>query len=160
MIELTQTELKQILDYDPEKGIFRWKIQPRYTRINIGDIAGTLRPDGYIIIRINGKNYLAHRFAWFYMTGQWPLNQIDHINQIKNDNRISNLRDLTHQENSFNRGEQKNNTSGFKGVSEIPSGKWKAQIQVNGKKIYLGLFNTREAASMAYQKAKEKYHKI
>ena len=156
---MTQEELKQILDYDPDTGLFRWKIKP-CKNVDIGDIAGTNR-DGYIVIGVNRKQYRAHRLAWLYMTGSWPLNQIDHINRIKNDNRISNLREATQQKNNFNLGGAKNNTSGYKGVTWYePSKKWKAQIGVNGKNIHLGYFIDPLEASEAYQKAKEKYHVI
>ena len=113
---MKQEELKQILDYDPDTGLFRWKIKPR-SQTDLGDIAGTLC-QGYIRITINKKNYYAHRLAWLYMTGQWPVNTVDHINRIRNDNRISNLREATDQEQQFHLGEYKNNTSGFKGVSK------------------------------------------
>lgn len=157
---MTQEELKQILDYDPETGLFRWKIKPS-KKINIGDVAGALRPDGYIQIRINKKDYSAHRLAWLYVTGDWPVNTVDHINRIRNDNQISNLRDITNQEQQFHKGNDKRNTSGYKGASwSKQNKKWRAAIGVNGKIIYLGLFNTKEAASEAYQEAKEKYHKI
>ena len=158
---LTQEYLKSILDYNPETGIFTWKIRPAYC-INIGDIAGCLnKNDGYIRIQINNKSYQAHRLVWLYMTGNCPIKTIDHINHIRTDNRIINLRDITQRENQYNRSENKNNSSGYKGVSwHKKANKWHARIRVNGKQIHLGYFTDKEEASQAYQEAKEKYHII
>ena len=161
--ELTQAELKEILNYNPDTGIFTWKIKP-CNQIHIGDIAGTLNKSkrcGYTVIQINKKRYQTHRLAWLYMTGNFPINQIDHINHIRTDNRIENLRDVTNQENQFNRSLQKDNTSGYTGVHwHKQANKWVTQIQINGKIIHLGLFNNPEEASQAYQEAKVKYHII
>ena len=152
---ITQEYLKSILKYNKETGIFTWLKRN-------GNIAGTLNKiSGYIIISINNKNYRAHRLAWLYMTGNFPVNQMDHINRIRNDNRFENLREATNQENDFNKGEYKNNTSGYKGVFlNKEKNKWQAQIGINGKNINLGYFTNPEDASAAYETAKAKYHII
>lgn len=109
---LTHERLKEILSYDPETGIFRWKLKIS-KKNNIGDIAGSLGIKGYIKICIASKYYRANRLAWFYMTGEWPKNIVDHKNRIRNDDRWINIRDFTHKENSSNSSRHRNdrNTS-------------------------------------------------
>jgi len=155
---LTQEELKETLDYDPESGIFRWKVA-KGLRVKVGDIAGTLHPNGYRYIKINGKRYLEHRLAWLYVHGEWPEDMIDHINGIKDDNRIENLRESTRSENGMNRSKQINNTSGYKGVTwNKAAQKWHTQIMINNKQKYLGYFDSPEEAYAAYCKAAEELH--
>ena len=152
---LTQDYLKEILDYDPETGIFRWKVSRQ--GIRIGAEAGNLRKEGYRRIAVNGKSYFAHRLVWLYIHGKFPDNCIDHINGIKDDNRIANLREATNQQNLFNRGKYKNNTSGHKGVSfHKPANKFQAKIRINRKLKHLGYFDSKEEASAAYQKVAKK----
>ncbi len=159
---ITQEYLKTILKYNPETGDFKWvKLNKFASRIQIGDIAGCLTNNGYISIQINGKLYPAHRLAWLYMTGSWPEFDIDHIEGINIPffNKFSNLRDTNR--NNWNRVDNKNNTSGFRGVSfHKPTGKWRARIKVNGINKHLGYFNTPEEASAAYEAAKLIYHQI
>ena len=153
MEKLTQDYLMQCLTYEPDTGNFRWKLPTSKRRI-YGAIAGSIdkHPDsGYVIIRINNKGYRAHRLAWLYFYGEVPKNQIDHINGIKTDNRIFNLRKATHGQNCMNRTVQKNNKSGYKGVCYMKKhNKWRARIGFNGMKIDIGLFNSAEEAALAY----------
>ena len=150
---------REDLNYDRTTGIFTWRVS-NSKRVKIGNFAGYLNHNGYRQIKatINGKpkHLLAHRLAWFIYYGELP-NTIDHINGMKDDNKITNLRSCTHQQNSFNTGKQTNNKSGYKGVSWYNSrGSWRAQIHHNGKVIHLGYFNSAKEASEAYQtKAKE-----
>ena len=124
-----------------------------------GEIAGSLNPNGYIYIKINYKLYRAHRLAWLYETGSFPLEQIDHINGIRNDNRYQNLREATRSQNKCNTKMYANNASGFKGVGLYkPTGKYRASITVNNKLIYLGYFDNPELAYAAYCEAALKYH--
>jgi hypothetical protein len=161
---LTQERLKQILDYNPDTGIWIWigKTHPRTNDSLIGTVAGT-NIHGYREIIVAGYHYYAHRLAWFYMTGMWPK-QIDHINGIKDDNRWSNLREATRSQNSFNRPKQRNNSSGYKGVTKIISGtrnpkvKWAARIMHNQKGIHIGLFDSKEDAAQAYNQTAMKLH--
>ena len=115
---------------------------------------------GYIKINIYGKEYLAHRLAWLYVYGKLPESFLDHINEIRDDNRITNLRLATLQENYHNISKpQKNNKSGILGVCRANCGKkWRADICFNGKIKYLGVFNTAEQAYDAYLKAKRELH--
>lgn len=117
-------------------------------------LAGSRANDGYIGIQINNKKYQAHRLIWVYHYGKIPAGmEIDHKNRDRSDNRIENLRLVTLQENKFNRK--------GKGYSYIKSsGKYKAQIKLNGKNINLGHFDTPEDASEAYLKAKKDLHPI
>ena len=154
---ITQERLKEILDYNSETGILTYKISTN-NRIHIGDIVRCRRPDGYLSIQIDNKRYLVHRIIWFWVTGKWPKYQIDHINGIENDNRWCNLREATNQQNNFNKGMRKNNTSGKIGVYRHNRKKpWAACIVYAGKTCYLGSFYTKEEAYAAYCEAALKY---
>lgn len=144
------------LHYSQETGIFKWKVQAG-NRVKIGDATGCLEKNGYLRIRLNSKNYLAHRLAWIYVHGFIPSSEIDHINGIRSDNRISNLRIATHHENAQN---QKPRRSLDKtGTIWCEShGKWMAQIGHKGKRIKLGYFDLQQHASNAYIDAKAKLH--
>ncbi len=156
MDELTQEHLKSILNYDQETGHFMW-IKAGHG-VKIGRIAGS-RCNNYIHIVIKGRRYYAHRLAWFYMTGKWPTNQIDHKNGIKNDNKWKNIREATASENGMNKGPLKNNTSGHKGVSwHKASKKWASVISINHNNKILGFFDDPEKAAQVYRDAAEKYH--
>jgi len=143
---ITQNELKQALNYDPTTGLFTWKVS-NSRRVKVGSVAGCLKVHGYITININNKRYYAHRLAFLYMTGNFPENEIDHINIIRNDNRWFNLREATSTQNAHNSSKPSHNTSGFKGVSKHKaSGKYEASIKVNNKKKFLGLYDSVEEA--------------
>ena len=156
---LTQEELKEILDYYPETGIFRWKSNRANNKIKVVDIAGTLNYNGYRYIRMNGENYREHRLAWFYVYGHWPEKEIDHINGMKTDNSIENLREASRSENNMNKPKQINNTSGYKGVCwHKAAQKWQAHIKINKKLKHLGLFDSPEEAYAAYCEAAKRLH--
>ena len=150
---ITQSELKEILHYDPDTGIFTGIEIKRGCRKN--GLAGYLKQEGYIQIKIFGKIYPAHRLAWLYTHGSFPINDIDHINGIRNDNRIINLREATHSQNQANK--KYRNNSGYKGVSKNKN-KWQANIKVGKKTLYLGYFDTKEEAHEAYKQASIKHH--
>lgn len=155
---LTQQRLKELLYYDPETGIFTRLVGRSGPRARAGDVAGCDNGKGYIRIYVDGKPYKAHRLAWFYMHGEWP-EEIDHRNGERADNRLSNLRPVTRQQNNLNQSIYRSNTSGLKGVSFYKAtGKWKAQIQVNGRKIGLGYYQTKEQAHQAYVAAARELH--
>jgi hypothetical protein len=150
---ITQSELKQILDYNPDTGIFTWKINCRNSKL--GKVAGCMHHTGYICITINQKQYQLHRLAWLYMHGETPKNQIDHINCIKDDNRIINLRECTIKQNAFNRKISVTNTSGVKGISfNKHLKKWTAYI--NGKG--LGYFSDINEAKDILMKKRIELH--
>lgn len=154
---LTAERVRELLHYDPETGVFTWRVN-RGGGIKAGDIAGAIKPKGYRIIWIAG-NHRAHRLAWLYVHGTWPKDQIDHINHIKDDNRIANLREVTNGQNMQNRPHQRNSPSGFKGVlGRTPSGRWPAKIAANGKQYWLGMHDSPEEAYAAYCAAAARLH--
>lgn len=146
---LTVERLKELLSYDPETGVWTWLISPRQN-VAVGSPAGYLQ-NGYRVITIDRKPYRAARLAFLYMTGILPAIFIDHENLNRSDDRWSNLREASRSANGANRPINKNNTSGFKGVSwHRSAGKWGARIRVCGRSRRLGLFSTPEAAHAAY----------
>ena len=157
---LTQSRLKELLHYDPETGVFTWLLRTS-NRIRVGGVAGCARRDGYRLIRLDGGSYLAHRLAWLYIHGVSPPEETDHINGIRADNRIANLREATKSGNQQNRAIHSKNTSGFPGVSwHSQVGKWQAHIRSEGKSKYLGLFDASEDAHEAYCAAKVQMHRF
>lgn len=147
------------LSYDPETGLFTWLKRPRMTRTaKEGDRAGSISSSGYVVITICGVKYMAHRLAWFVTYGAWPAEQIDHINGVRNDNRIANLRDVSHTVNVQNRRTGgRNSKTGLLGVSPSKKG-YAATISANGKQKFLGRFKTPEEASAVYIEAKRRLH--
>src|SRR5690606_17410776 len=111
---LTVERLRQVLDYDKDSGVFRWKVATAHRTI-VGEEAGTINQNGYRIIRVDACRYRAHRLAWFHVHGEWPSDFVDHQNGNKLDNRISNLREADKRQNAQNSRRPRSNTSGFKG---------------------------------------------
>jgi hypothetical protein len=157
---ITQQKLHDLFIYDCDTGVFIRRIATgRNGRHRVGTIAGSIQNTGYIVIYVNGARYVAHRLAWLYMFGEWPLNDLDHINGVKKDNCIKNLRLATRRENMQNVAKHKHNTSGLKGVSwHEPRKKWRAYIFNNYKQIHLGLFDSKDAAFQARKNAEIIYH--
>ena len=155
---LSIDRLREVLDYSGDTGIFRWKIKKSW-RTKIGDIAGYVGTRGYRRISIDNTEYYEHLLAWYISTGSIPNDQIDHINKIRGDNRISNLREADNSENINNCNKYKTNKSGYKGVSwRKKDKKWVAQIQINKKKFHLGLFATPLEASRKYEETAKRTH--
>jgi len=152
---ITQEELKDYLHYNPETGIFIRRIKT--SNANIGDIVGSTDVHGYKQAGIKGNMYKLHRMAFLYMGKPMP-EQVDHINHQKTDNRWCNLRSATAQINQRNKTIQKNNTSGFNGVWwHKQRSKWVAEIKINRKKNYLGIFKDKQDAINARQEANIRY---
>ena len=108
---------------------------------------------------LKNKKYLEHRLIWLYHYGEWPKEYIDHINGIRDDNRIENLREGTDQQNSFNRKSREGSTSKYKGVSwDKQNKKWRAQYSYKGKVYYLGRYECEEEAAKAYDEATKPIH--
>jgi len=156
---MTQEKLKSLLKYDKETGIFVWDIDKQKTRK--GKKAGYIKKEsGYLMIMIDGKNYRGHHLAWLYEYGYLPK-EIDHINHIRSDNRISNLREVTRSENLRNQSKPKNK-SGYYGVYwSNTKNKWYAQIFIKRKSKHLGYFRTKEEAIKKRKsvEAELNYHK-
>ena len=155
---LTQSDLKEKIHYNPETGNFTWRIKIN-GNTNVGSTAGsTSNSNKYRQIRINGVYYGAHRLAWLYVYGNYPKGQIDHINGVRLDNRIANLRDVSQFENQKNTCLRKNNRTGITGVSwHIKKLKWCANIQGDKKQISIGGFDDFFEACCARKSAEIKY---
>lgn len=152
-IKVTQEILKDFVIYNPETGVFSYKpkIEKGSWKLKHG---GTCTDRGYIVVKVHGKDYLAHRLAWLYVHGEWPEEEIDHINGIKDDNRIVNLREANRIQQMSNLKKSKANTSGYKGVSWSSNARgWQAEIKHNNKWYYLGTFHDPKEAHKAYCKA-------
>jgi len=158
MKTLTQEMLKELLEYDPNTGIFRWK--NRRGSAKKGAEAGNYCPDGYIEIRVYKKLHKAHRLAWLYMNGEHPSMDIDHIDGNRSNNSIFNLRHVSRLDNLHNqRLPYSRSKTGLIGSwKHSQTGKYTSQIRSDGKKICLGLFDTKEEAHKAYVEAKRKLH--
>lgn len=156
---ITQDELKSVLRYDPETGLFTW-IKQLSSRGVLGSVAGC--GSRYWEIRINGQGYLAHRLAYLYMVGDWPDGTIDHINRCRHDNRWCNLRLATHLEQQHNLSRHIDNRSGYMGVTlridQPRKKKWRADIRANGRNITIGTYATPEEAHAAYIAKKQELH--
>lgn len=153
---LTIDRVRELLDYDPETGIFTRRIYRGGTK-SISEPAGYTHSKGYRIVRVDLEMIKGHRLAWFMFYGEWPKKEIDHINGNKDDNRIANLRQADRSENMRNCGMKSNNTSGFKGCRLREKG-WQARITLRGKQIHLGFFGTALEASAAYEAAARELH--
>jgi len=150
--------IKENILYDPDTG-WLWLTKADSSTDGFAD---RLHTKGYRCVSrvFSGRYvlYLSHRLAWFLHYGVWPTDQIDHINNIRDDNRILNLREATNFENQGNRKIQKGGTSKYKGVCwDREKSKWVAYIQVNYKMIKLGRYTTEEEAALAYNKAALEY---
>ena len=153
---LTQERLMSLVSYDAETGVFTWRITRRNCKT--GAVAGSLLK-GYVRISIDSKIYAAHRLAWLYTHGCWPSNEIDHINRVRNDNRLCNLREATRELNTQNANVRVDSPYGIRGVTKHKySNKYRARIQANKKAMLLGLFDTPEEAAAAYAAAAAKLH--
>lgn len=154
---ITQERLKERLDYNPDTGIFNWKVPIR--GIVFGSEAGSLNDQGYLIISVDGRRYRAQRLAWLYMYGNHPIGIIDHIDRNRLNNSIHNLRDIPKSENQKNLSKHKNNSSGYNGVRWYNAlNEWHVQIQVDKKKIHIGYFENLEEAINARKKADKLYN--
>lgn len=153
---LTAAEAREALHYDPETGVFTRLISK--ARGKSGRVAGSLS-NGYVRVPLDNKVYAAHRLAWLYMTGEWPVGIIDHVDRNRSNNRWSNLREVTAAGNAQNASLRKDNTSGVKGVSwDKKNKKWMAQLRVNNRNKFLGHFPTVPEAAEARRRAEEALH--
>jgi hypothetical protein len=156
---LTQQRLREVLHYDPLTGVFTWRVNRRARFGRVGEVAGTIsKSDKHIYISIDCCRYSAQRLAWFYMTGDWPIFEVDHEDTDPVNNRWRNLRDVPHQTNMQNiRRPRSNNSTGFLGVSRKRH-RFSPRIKVDGKNLYLGTFDTAEEAHAVFLAAKRIHH--
>ena len=163
-MRLTWERLREVLSYDPETGVFTRKIDilcgmyRGRTIAKAGDVSGSRGTGGYLFVGVDGRQYYAHRLAWFYMTGEWPKEQVDHKNANRADNKWTNLREADHSLNSQNR--RKPNLGKplqFLGVYKHREA-FQAKIEIEGKQKYIGSYKTAEEAYSAYVAAKRELH--
>lgn len=148
---LTQERLKELVTYFPTTGEMTWNVDR--SRNKAGSRVGHRTQKGYVLVGIDKKLYLRHRLAWLYVNGVWPTAFIDHVNGIKGDDRLENLREAEHSQNIANSKRHTDNKSGVKGVHFHPqTGKWR--VQLGGKATrHVGLFESKAEAADAYEKA-------
>lgn len=155
---LTVERLKEVLRYDSETGIFTWQV-PTSNRVRTGAQGRGLNGSGYLRIGIDGERYRAHRLAWLYVHGRWPIEHLDHIDRNPANNAIANLRECTHAENHRNRGAQANNKSGHKNVDWCAAvNKWRVVLAHDGKQHVVGYYGHIELAIIAAAQARVLLH--
>ena len=155
-IMITQRQLKELFHYDKDTGVFTRKIALS-RKSYVGEVITTKHIEGYIHTQIRGKQYLAHRLVWLYVHGYLP-EYIDHINHIKDDNRLINLREVTRLENQQNLSIRCDNISGVCGVSwDKFRNRWAARIKHKGKYMYLGRFKDKDEAILVRKEAERQY---
>jgi len=154
---LTAEQARHFFKYDPETGIFTWAVSRQ--GVVLGAVAGFTDKDGYRFICISRRHYPAHRIAWLHYYGEWPKQVIDHINGVKTDNRIFNLRDVPNSVNLQNQrvARSRNKASGLLGVFKSNS-RWRSRVQIGDIRHNLGSFATAEEAHAAYITAKRLIH--
>jgi hypothetical protein len=161
---ISAEKARELFDYDQETGILKWKTRPVNCRwdktangLVAGRIAGWVNGSGYRQVRIPGGRCMAHRLAWLISYGQWPRDQVDHIDGDRLNNRLSNLREASPTENCHNIALSYTNTTGFMGVTSN-KGRFQARVAAYGKRLHLGTFDTAEDAYRAYLDAKRTAH--
>jgi len=156
---LTHERLLELLSYDPATGSFTWRAESPRSGVRAGAEAGTKTKRGYVYIGIDGKRYLRHRLAWFYVHGTWP-DFVDHKFGVKGDDRITEIRDVSRTGNQQNiRKPQRNNSSGVLGVSwNKATESWRVQVQAAGWPAHVGLFNDLQDAAVAQLTARRERH--
>lgn len=156
--QATPEQLAQLFDYNPNTGELKWRAAPS-TLVEAGSLVGYVNKDGYVQAQVKRKKLLAHRVAWAIHFGAWPEGVIDHINGIRTDNRIENLRAVTPRINTENRRSAATQSkSGLLGAHARPNGRWRAEIRADGVRRRLGDFAAAEDAHQAYVDAKRVLH--
>lgn len=153
---MTHDDLLRVLMYDPDSGKFFRRIAISQTKV--GDVAGSLRKDGYVQISLKNRLYLAHRLAWLYVYGEYTDLQIDHIDRCRSNNRIVNLRKVTNKQNGENLPLLATNTSGVRNVSwDTQKQMWRVQIKHHQRNIFVGRYFDFDAAKDAAAQARDRF---
>lgn len=154
---LTHARLRDLLHYDPNTGVFTWRVSRKGVK-HAGAVAGDMNRRGYWRVNVDQRRYIASVLAWFYMTGAWPEQDIDHKDGVRHHNWWSNLRQVSRSVNNQNqRRAQCHSKSGYLGVSPNRKG-WAASINADGVKHHLGTFSTPQEAHAVYVEAKRRLH--
>lgn len=154
-MSLTHERLTELLNYNPKTGVFSWRVRTS-NRIAVGQLCLNKDSHGYIRVRVDNKLYWAARLAWFYVHRVWPQHDIDHINGIRDDNRLSNLREATRSQNLANR---RPKHGGYKGVCYVKrTSRWAATVSKNGNTVFHKTYATEEEARDAYIAAAKEHH--
>jgi hypothetical protein len=157
--DLTAERLRELLSYDPETGVFTWRVRIR-GNVHPGMASASSRRRGYARVKVDGHAYAAHRLAWLYVYGEWPAGFIDHKNRDRADNRISNLRIATLSQNQHNRGASRLSSTGVKGVYlDRKRGGYQVSLAVNYKSVYIGRCKTIAEGAELYRAAVSKHHR-
>jgi len=156
---LRHERLLELLHYDPDTGLFTWRVDRPGGRNSrkAGDVAGSInKSHGYVVVTIDGSQFYGHRLAHYYVTHRWPADEVDHRDLNRSNNAWTNLRSAMKAQQRFNQASRLDNSTGFKGVTPTPEGRFKAKIKVRGQNINLGHFDTAEEAGEAYRSAAER----
>lgn len=165
---LTLAFAEECFEYDPATGCLRWRVRPEHHFSSAracnswnGKYAGREAGNSNrqrVSVCVDGTRYKAHRVAWLLAYGVWPEGGIDHVDGNPLNNALANLRLATNQQNQFNRGLSRANTSGYKGVCwDKPRARWRAQLYYNARSVFLGHYDTPEEAAAAYAEGAKLY---
>jgi hypothetical protein len=159
--EVTYEHLRESFDYNSDTGSFVWKKAPKCVPGVLGKEAGRIKDNGngklYRSVELYNRPYLISRLIYFYMTGKWPAECIDHINGDSLDNRWCNLREATYAENNRNHKPWVRSNGLPVGVMKMKSGRYTSRVVCDRKAIHLGTFDTADEAYNAYVDARRKY---
>lgn len=158
-MSMTAERLRKVLNYNPHTGQFTWLVRTA-RRIHIGDSPNCKNRDGYIQVSIDNKRYLVHRLVWLYVYDEWPLFQLDHVNGIRDDNRLCNLRSVTNSQNQQNRrGARCDSRTNVIGVTWVEKRQcWRAHLMLNRKYMLKSYHKKIEDAIASRRQAELKYH--
>lgn len=149
--------IRSLFKYDPASGILFWDV--KRPKVVLGAEAGSTSSTGYKRVTVDGRSYKVHRIIWAIQTGEWPSSDIDHIDGVRDNNKWSNLRLASKSQNGMNRKRTNSNTSGVKGVYwHSRASKWAAQVKLNRKVYYIGLFDSIDVAKEHVEKKRAELH--